>query len=133
MRSLKPSTSVIGAAVHLVLAQAVAQCHALVEYEALAAPAALTLRYAFQIAQDAALEMIDLFEPAGQEIRAGLLAADTAGAEHRDPPVFGRVELLGGEILELAKTLDAGIDRALECPHRHLEGVTGVDDERVGR
>src|SRR4051794_5506077 len=100
---------------------------ALVEHEALAAPAALRLRHLFQIFQDAALEMIDLGEAARKQMRAGLLAADAAGAEHRDFAMLRRIELVCGKILELAKALDAGVDRAVERPHRHLEGVPGVE------
>src|SRR5665213_146806 len=37
-----------------------------------------------------------------------------------------------GEIPELAKTPDAGIDRAGKSAHRHLEGIAGVDHQRVG-
>ncbi len=38
-----------------------------------------------------------------------------------------------GEILELPKTLDARIYGAGEGAHRHLKGVAGIDQERVGR
>ena len=37
-----------------------------------------------------------------------------------------------GKILELPKTLDAGIDRAFERAHRDLECIAGVDHQRVG-
>src|SRR4030095_4467058 len=133
MRSLKSSASLMGAIDRLSLPQPVAQRHTFVEYKALAAPAALLLRHAFEIAQDAALEVIDLAEALRQQIGAGLLAADTAGAEHRDLAVLGRVELLRGKFLELSKAFDAGVDRALEGAHRHLESVAGVDHQRVGR
>src|SRR5947199_9692908 len=112
MRSLKSSTSLMGALVRLSLPQHVAQRHTFVEYKTLAAPAALLLRHAFEIAQDAALEVIDLIKPLRQQIGTGLLAPDTAGAEHRDPFVLCRVELLCGEFLELPKAIDAGVDRA---------------------
>src|SRR5437879_13878178 len=110
-----------------------AERDALVEHEALAAPAALRLRYFFQIFQDATLEVVDLGEAAREQMRARLLAADAAGAEHRDPPVFGGIELLRGKILELAKAPETVVDRTLERPHRHLEGVAGVEHQRVGR
>src|SRR5437879_8246239 len=109
-----------------------AERDALVEHEALAAPAALRLRYFFQIFQDATLEVIDLGKAAREQMRARLLAADAAGAEHRDLAVLRRIELLRGKILELAKAPDSGIDRALERSHRHLEGVAGVEQQRVG-
>src|SRR3954471_13039709 len=105
------------------LLQTMAERDALVEHEAFAAPAALGLRHLFQIFQDAALEVIDLGKAARQQMRARLLAADAAGAEHRDPQVFGRIELACRKLLELAKAPDAGIDGALERAHRHLEGI----------
>src|SRR6478735_8764081 len=94
--------------------QTMTECDALVEHETFAPPAALRLRHLFQIFQDAALEVIDLGKAAREQMRARLLAADAAGAEHRDPAVLCRIELLGGKILELAKALDLGIDRTLE-------------------
>src|SRR3954471_11519158 len=114
------------------LLQTMAERDALVEHEAFAAPAALGLRHLFQIFENAALEVIDLSKAAREQMRARLLAADAAGAEHRDPAVLCRIELLGGKILELAKALDLGIDRTLERAHRHLEGVARVEHQRVG-
>src|SRR5947207_6132484 len=96
MRSLKSPTSLMGAIVRSSLPQSVAQRHTFVEYKTLAAPAAFLLRYAFEIAQDAALEVIDLIKPLRQQIGAGLLAADAAGAEHRDLAVLPRVTPLRG-------------------------------------
>ena len=93
----------MGAIIRSSLPQPVAQRHTFVEYKTLAAPAALFFRYAFEIAEDAALEVIDLTKPLRQQIGAGLLAPDTAGAEHRDPLVLRRIEFLCGEFLELPK------------------------------
>src|SRR5437868_11735715 len=133
MRSLSASTSLMGAIVRLSLPQSVAQRHTFVEDKTLAAPAALLLRHAFEIAQDAALEVIDLTKPLRQQIGAGLLAPDTSGAKHRDPLVLCRVELLRGEFLELPKAFDAGIDGAFKSAHRHLERIAGIDHQGVGR
>src|SRR5690349_4742078 len=104
----------MGSVVHLVLPQAMAERHALVEHETLAAPSAFRFGHAFEIAQDAALEVIDLAETLRQQIGAGLLAPDAAGAEHRDPLVLFRVEFLRGEFLELSEALETGIDRPFE-------------------
>src|SRR3954469_112931 len=112
--------------------QAVTERHAFVEHETLAAPAALSLGHAFEVAEDAALEMIDFRKALRQQIGAGLFAADAAGAEHRDLPVLCRIEMTGGKFPELAKTPDAWIDRAFEGTHGHLEDVAGIDHERVG-
>src|SRR5262245_17904796 len=102
----------------------------LVEHKAFAAPAALALRHAFQIFQDTALEMEYVRKTACQQVSACLLAADAAGTEHCDPAMLCGVELLRRKILELAKALDAGIDRAFKSAHRDLEGVAGVEHER---
>src|SRR5260370_17792968 len=101
MRSLKSPASLMRAIVRLSLPQPVAQRHTFVEYKTLAAPAAPLLRHAFEIAQDAALEVIDLTKPLRQQIGAGLLAPDTSSAENRDPLVLRRVEFLPAEFLEL--------------------------------
>ena len=105
---------------------------AFVEHEAFAAPAALRLGYAFQVAQDAAPEVMDFVETLRQQIGAGLLAADAAGAEHGDLAMPGRIELLRGEFLELAEALYSRIDCALERAHRDLEFIAGIDDQRLG-
>src|SRR6476620_3106091 len=109
------------------------ECDALVEYKTFAAPAALRLRHLFEIFEDTALEVIDLRKAAREQMRARLLAADAAGAEHRDPAVLCGIEPDCGKILELAKAPDAGIDGAFERSHRHLEGVAGVEQQYVGR
>src|SRR6188768_548852 len=100
--------------------QTVAERDAVVKYETFAAPAALRCRHAFKISEDAALEMIDLGKAAREQMRAGLFAADAAGAEHRDLAVLCRVEAVCGEFLELPKAPDAGIDRAGKGAHSHL-------------
>src|SRR5438445_13696668 len=114
MRSFRTSTLFMGAIARSSLPQPVAQRHTFVEYKTLAAPAALLLGHAFEIPQNAALEVIDFAKPLRQQISAGLLAPDTAGAEHRDLAVLRRIEFLCGEFLELPKAPDAGIDRAIE-------------------
>src|SRR5687768_16986154 len=112
-------------------AQAVAERDAVVKDETFAAPAALRFRHAFEVFEDAALEMIDLGKAACEQPGTGLFAADAAGAEHRDFLMLRWVEPVRSEILELPEVRDAGIDRAGEGAHRHLEFIAGVDDERV--
>src|SRR5438105_2999077 len=101
MRSLSVLISFVTCRVLVPFAQAMAERHALVEHEAFAAPAALRLRHLLQISEDAALEVIDLCKAAREQMRARLFAADAAGAEHRDPAVFGGIELLCRKVLEL--------------------------------
>src|ERR1700704_5765197 len=133
MRSLSVFSSLIGIMFHPALPQPVAERDAVVKDKAFAAPAAYRFRHAFQIFQDAALEVIDLGKAARQQKGAGLLATDAAGAEHRDLPMLRRIEILRGKILELPKAPDAGIDGALEAAHRDLEFIAGVDHKHVRR
>src|ERR1700742_56968 len=111
------------------LAQAMAERDALVEHEALAAPAAFGFRDLLQISEDAALEVIDLGKTPREQQRARLLAADAAGAEHRDPCVLRRIELGRDKIPEVPEARDIRVERALKGAERHLEGVAGVDDK----
>src|SRR6185437_16760449 len=108
------------------LAQAVTESDTFVKHETLAAPAALRLGDAFQIAQDAALEVIDLGKTARQQIGAGFFAADATGAEHCDARMFRGIEMARGKILELAKVRDFRIDRAFERAERDFERIARV-------
>src|ERR1700730_6104228 len=132
MRSLSAFMSLIGILFGPALPQSVAERDAVVEHETFATPAARGFRHALEISEDAALEVIDLRKTAREQIGAGLLAADAAGAEHRDAPVFRRIEMARGKILELPKTPYAGIEGAGKCAHRNLECVAGVDHQRIG-
>src|SRR5882757_5781433 len=125
--------SLIGMLVPSALREPMAERDPFVEHEAFALPSALLGRHAFEVFQDAALEVVDLLKAARQQIGTGLFAADAAGAEHRDPAVLLRIEFAGDEIPELPKTLDPRIDRAGKASHLDLEGVTGVDQQRVRR
>src|SRR6266480_7140393 len=102
-------------------AQPVAERVAVVKDKTFATPAALGFRHAFQVLQNAALEVIDLRKTARQQIGAGLFAADAAGAEHRHLAVLCGIETARGKFPELPKAPDARVERALECAHRDLE------------
>src|ERR1700743_2545837 len=105
----------------------------LVEHETFAAPAALCLGHLFKIFKDAALEVVDVGKALREQIGTRLLAANAAGAEHRDSVMLRRIELLRDKILELPETRNAGIDRVGEGAYRHHERVSGVDQERIRR
>jgi len=68
--------------------EVLAQRDAEVEDEAVALPAAFGGGDVFQVAQDAALELVDVWEPRGAEVGAGFFAAYAAGAEEGDFWVF---------------------------------------------
>src|ERR1700728_482883 len=118
---------------HRTLLQSMAKRHAAVEHKAFAAPAALRFRYAFEISEDPALEMIDLRKAAREQIGAGLFAANAAGAEHRDLAMPGRIEMTRDEIPELSEAVDAGVNGTFESAHRNLECVAGVEHQRIRR
>src|SRR3982074_3782458 len=109
--------SLIGMVFLCTFAQPVAERNALIEHKTFAAPAALRFGHAFEIFQDPALEAIDLGKTPRQQIAAGLFAPDAAAAEHRDLPVFRRIEMPGGKFPKLPEALDAGIERAGEGAH----------------
>src|SRR5580704_16547984 len=108
-----------------------AERDAVVKDKTFAAPTARRLRHALEIFQDSALEMIDLGKAARLQIRAGLFAANAAGAEHRYLAMLRRIELPLRKILELAEALEAGIERAFEGAQRDLECIAGVDHEHA--
>src|SRR5579863_4374926 len=132
MRSPSLLISLIGMS-HSALPQSMAKGDALVKDKTFPAPAAFRLRNAFQIFQNAALQVIDFGKAAREKIAGCLFAADAAGAEHRNFAMLCRIEMARGEILELTEALDAGIDSAFEGPHRHLKAIAGVDQKRIGR
>src|SRR5215467_2135557 len=88
-------------------AEAMTERDAFVEHKTFTAPAARGFRNVLQIFQNAALEVIDLRKTQCEQQRARFLAANAAGAEHRDPLVPGRIKLARGEILELTEGRDA--------------------------
>jgi hypothetical protein len=105
--------------------------HALVEHEAFAAPQAVGGRNPFEVAQDAAAQLINVFEPFRLEIGARLFATDAAGAEHRDlfPPIARKSAR--DEVRKFAERTRARIASALERADFDLLVVARVDDDDV--
>src|SRR5579871_852092 len=85
------------------LAQTVAQRDAFVEHETLPAPTTLGFRHVLEISENAALEVIDFGKTAREQVRARLLAADAARAEHRDSAMLLGIETACGKLPERAK------------------------------
>src|SRR3954452_4677449 len=131
MRSESVFSSIIAIAFAGALPQSVTERDALVKDKAFSAPPALHFRDAFQIAEDAAPQVIDFGKTARQQVAAGFLASNSAGAEHCHFAVLQRIEMTRGKILELSKAFDPGIDGAGECTHRDLECISGVDQKGV--
>src|ERR1700749_2871683 len=103
--------------------QSMPERDAFVEYETFALPTALCFGHLFEVPEDAAFEMVDFGEALREQIGARFLAADSAGAEHRDLAVLRRIELLRNEFLELSEARNAGIDGAGKGADRDFESV----------
>ena len=87
------------------LDQPVPHGHAVVEHETFTLPGAVLGGHLFEIAQDAALQVIDILDPLPQQEVGGFLAADAAGAEHGHTLVVEAVLVLlppGGKSRKLA-------------------------------
>ncbi len=107
--------------------QAMSDRDAPVEDEAFAIPFAVPFRHLFEVFQDAAFEMIDIFDPFSEEVICGFLAADTAGAEHRDflvvKPVFVVLPPRG----KFTEGFGFWVDGAVKRADGHFVVVAGVD------
>src|SRR5690242_12260456 len=96
------------------LGQAMRDGHPLVEHKTLALPQALSGRHLFEIFQDPALEMEDIFEAERLHIGRRFLAANATGAEHRHLAAFELFTVLFHPGRELAEAGGPRVDRALE-------------------
>ena len=115
------------------LGESVADRDPPVEDEAVAAPGAALGRGLAQISQYAAAEMQNLLGPEAEQMAGGLLAADSASAEHGD--ALAREALLAAlpPCRKVAKRRDSRIHRAREAADGDLVVVAHVDDGDVGR
>ena len=104
-----------------------------VKDETFALPRALLLRHLFEVFQNPALEVIDLFNPLLEQVIRALLAADTAGAKHRHALVVKALFIRLPPLRELAKAFGLRVDRALECADRHLVIIARVDHRHIVR
>src|SRR3546814_15282512 len=104
---------------------------ALVEDEAASVPAALRLGDLFQIGEDAAFQVNDVGDALAFQVGVRFVAADAAGAEHRDAlagEFGGMVAPPGGEV---AEALRMRVHRAGEPAVADLATVSGGVETRV--
>ena len=110
-------------------------CHAAIKDKAFALPAAVFLRDILKIFQNATLQMVDLVKALGLHQRACFLAADAAGAEHRQ---FAWTRSIiaagqgGGPFGKFAKAVGFRINRAAETANGCFIAITGVDHHHIG-
>lgn len=125
----------VSAAVALIvvaLFEAVAYGDALVEYEALAVPEGFFLGDGFEVFEDTALEVVDVFEALGEEVGGGLFAANAAGAVHGNFFVFFGVEVIFDVVGKFAEARCLGVEGVFEGTDVDFVVVTGVDEGDVG-
>ncbi len=103
----------------------------LIEHETLSLPKIVAVVDLFEVAQDTALQLVDLVEAELQHECGRFFAADTARAEHREFAMrlvlcqFFRVRR------KLAKAVRFRVHGILKRAYLELVAVAGIDDERV--
>ena len=116
--------------------EAVADRHSLVEYEALTSPQTRFLGHCLQVFKDTALQVVHLLHSLLLQECSRLLAADAAGAEHRDSRLpFAAQQPVTHAAKPVGKVAEANrlrVDRTGEGTNRDLVSVTRVDHDRVG-
>src|SRR6056297_3564430 len=105
--------------------------YATVEHKAVSLPRALLLWHLFEVFQDAALEVVHLVHTLADQVVGGLFAANTPGAEHRDPLVVKAVLVLFPPFGKLAETVGLWIHRPFETADGDLVIVAGVDHRNI--
>ena len=101
--------------------------------ETFALPATLRARHLFEIAKNAALQVVHFFKAEILHQRAGLLAADTASTEHGQllSLVFWVRCQLFGPIRKFAKAVCFGVNRPDKASYRRLIAIASVDYQYV--
>ncbi len=103
----------------------------LIEHETLSLPKIVAVVDLFEVAQDAALQLVDLVEAELHHECRRFLAADAARAKHREfsvRVVFGQFLRVRGKI---AKTVGLRVYGVLKRTHLVFVAVAGIDDQRV--
>ena len=107
----------------------------LVEDEALPRPTAGRFRHRFQVAQNAALEMVDPGKTLLQQIGRGLFATDAPGAKHGDllglALLHQGLEPGGNPLGKLPKAGGARINGPDKGAKGHLVVIAGIDHQGV--
>ncbi len=85
-----------------------------------------------QVLENAALEVIDLFEALAQHVTRGFFATDATGAEHGDLLVHCRVEMRLDVLRKLSKRRGLRIDGAFEGADRDFVIVASIDQQHFG-
>src|SRR6056297_302156 len=105
--------------------------YATVEHKAVSLPGALVLRHLVEVFQDATLEMVHLVHTLADQVVCGFFAANTPGAEHRDPLVVKAVLVLLPPFGKLAEAVGLWIHRPFETADGDLVIVAGVDHRNI--
>ena len=94
-------------------------------------PIESTLRYLFEVFQDAAFQVVYLFETLCLQIGRGFFTTDTTGAEHSDLFVFLRVQCFFDVSGEFPECFGVRIDGTIKSTDVYLVFVPRVDNGDV--
>ncbi len=109
--------------------EVVIDADAFVKDIAVAFPHALFCGDFFDVFEDAAFEVVDIFKALVERPGGGSLAADATGAEHGDLFVDLGIVVAHDELWELAETGDFWIDGTFKGACVELVVVAGVDED----
>src|SRR5690554_11699 len=102
-----------------------------VKYKTFTFPQALLFWHFFQILQDAAFKVINLFKALLSKVSRGLFTTNAAGTEHGDFFMFRRVEVLFYVFGKFTKRIRGGVNGVLEGANFNFVLVTGINKKHV--
>jgi hypothetical protein len=104
---------------------------AVVENETFAFPETFFGWRFFEVFQNSAFELINFLETQLFHKRREFFAANSAGAEHRNPPMLARIKVLLDESRQIAELFDARIRRAAKRANLDFVIVARVENNRI--
>ena len=81
----------------------------------------------FKIFEDAAVELVDVFEAGPLHKRSGLFTADATGAKHHEGALFHFLRETGDRVGKLTEVVNVGRDRATKGAHADFVVVARVE------
>lgn len=111
--------------------QPMTHADAAIKDKAGALPGACGFGHLFEVFQDTALEMVNVFDPLAEKVVGGFLTTDAAGTEHGDFLVVKAVPVFFPPRRELPETGGFRVDGPVECANGNFVIVAGVDDGNI--
>ena len=102
-----------------------------IEHKTFAVPTIVIGWHFFEVSQYASLQVENILKAELKHQCRRFLAANPAGAKHRQRPVSRRLGEFLREIRKLAKAVRAGINCARKRAYFDFVVIAGIDDEHV--